>query len=92
MRVQLTLLFILMNLSSQCDKGCLKCDKSNCLLCDVINNYFLLNDNCELIQTDNCLILDSSGNCNLCKTDFYIENTTKKCVKVDSIKKIDLCR
>lgn len=77
-------MLLLVGLSyQQCKIGCQKCASNDvCLLCDIINNYFLNNTTCALSSQQNCRILALSGNCTACNPGFYLDQTTRACVSV----------
>jgi hypothetical protein len=82
---KLLMIFLILNrLKSVCDKGCLRCTPENtCELCDMMDFYKLVNNACEKVVSENCLLINQSGECVACNQGFYIEKTSRKCIAVD---------
>ena len=75
-----------------CDKGTLKCNnKSEALICDSSNKYYLSGTSCAVSTQTNCQIISLTGDCTLCAAGFYLDGNTKKCVAVDTTKVVNNC-
>ena len=92
MKSIILILSILHLSKTACIPGCLKCSAyKNCLLCDTNKFYALKNSTCSLKNIENCEKINQIGECLVCLKNFYLDSTTKKCVGVETEKKIFKC-
>ena len=85
-------LFIITFTKNLCTKGCLKCTFDfKCLICDTTNFYKSINNTCEKIIKPNCSKINLQGDCLTCKTSYWLNSTTKKCVLVENEKIVKNC-
>lgn len=76
MKLLCLLPFLFQKIPSLCNVGCLKCTPdSNCLICDVNNNYFLQMDSCHQQSIPDCQIMSQSGLCLVCKPQFFYDSS-----------------
>ena len=88
----LLILFTIQISKQKCTEGCLKCSTTEeCLICDTLQNFKLNGTKCEKTSIENCLISNLAGDCLSCKIDFYLDNVSQKCVKIDELRKIENC-
>ena len=87
------ILILLLGLTLQsCTKGCLKCTSENkCTLCDTTAFYKTNVDTCALADQPNCNSINLLGECLSCKGNYWLNSTTKKCVVVETDKKVTNC-
>lgn len=90
---KILLILLITQISKQnCGEGCLKCTTTDqCLICDTLQSYKLVETKCEKNSIENCIISNLTGDCLGCKEDFYLDSVSKKCVKIDELKKIENC-
>lgn len=98
----LFVLSLLLNLSSACSEGCIKCELTpegvtSCKICDFYNSYYFdsVSSQCTKREIENCLIPSVNQNealCSQCKQGFLLDNTLKKCVEVPSNLVVENCR
>lgn len=75
-----------------CAAGCLKCDSENeCVFSDVSSFYKLNGTTAEKITISNCTIINIEGTCLACGEDYYLDNSTNKCISVPESSLIDDC-
>ena len=69
-----------------CSNGCLMCAPLSdiCLLCDSANFYQKSGFTCKLEPIDNCIITIDGINCTRCSPEYFIDEATKKCTKIDA--------
>lgn len=92
LKLHLIILLVLGLTIQTCIKGCLKCTTDNkCLLCDTTSNYKLENDSCTLVDHPNCAHINVNGDCLGCSDGYWMNTTTKKCVVVETEKKVVNC-
>lgn len=75
---KLKLLFILTIIGQSlqsCSDKCLKCSSDDvCILCDAINFYIPKDKDCIKKDVPNCEIIDVTGNCLKCKSNYFLES------------------
>ena len=92
----ITLVIILLTIinfvKQECLEGCLKCNsRDECLFCDGTNNYILDGLTCKKIALLNCLTINIAGNCLTCEDNYFLNQTTKKCQKIDEGSQLENC-
>lgn len=92
MKTYLFTLFLLGLSMQSCTKGCLKCTSENkCTLCDTTTFYKSDGDSCSVADQPNCSWINLSGECLICTDGYWLNTTTKKCVVVETAKKVQNC-
>ena len=63
-----------------CQKGCLLCRQSTCVICDNKNNFYKVGDICTQKMLDFCLESFDGEKCQECEDGYYIDFQNQKCV------------
>jgi hypothetical protein len=77
-------------LSDKCGIGCIICRNRSCILCDKDFWYYQINGQCSKKEIENCLASDNGEVCLNCKTDYYPDPQSGKCVLVNE--KVEQCK
>ena len=90
---RLLLILVMINLLNQrCLEGCSRCTEDNkCLYCNVNQNYSLEFGRCVEKVFTNCLKINERGKCDLCDTNYYLDNVSLRCVELQENLKVQNC-
>ena len=93
MKTFIIILLILGLTTQSCTKGCLKCTAENkCILCDTTALFKTNADSCATVDQSNCSVINLEGDCLGCDDGYWLNSTTKKCVVVETEKKVTNCK
>lgn len=75
-----------------CGPGCLQCGPAAiCQMCDITKGYFLRGFQCEYFPIENCKTPSIDRLCAQCAANYFLDQSTKKCVAVDTRSLINKC-